>query len=707
MTTPPAPPPASPPDTYEAWLAAADGNPTRFADNRAAIATAVNATTSPAALWTMLQNSPFLSILTPVPYPPATAVILHSVSSVGDALCGDAVENIALCGLGTTPAPMSLDINKITSSAPITVPTLDEILKATDPTATPSGTAPKVALANFLPVTPDLLALTRAAGPSLPKILTALVAHVKLSADTVPHTLSIQWLWAAANGKLPIVPFAPSCSDPALKFALTHSARFRIAPPVPPPPAPAPPSGTDNILALQVEKLANHLETVANNSQSRRKGWHRLDIRERTMFLNIGSTDGAGVPDTNPPTPRLREFFAKQSSAVARSCFKDFLDDLKLTHSVFPGLVSALYLGQIIRADNLGLTGLAFSPFQFPKKLAANASSTQTGIQLHLTATEGSGLSDDQARETGRQGCFVPITADQYKHQLQNFVAAVLFLTSEAAYLYTRCTTWSTHFADHESEYEDTATRQPLLYASLLWMLDRRVHEYLVKARRAVANQIFAPDALSDFHITLRRVLDGENLPLPPEWIVNRIPDSVAHRAGQLRGIGLTNATTAAILGAAPVAKSPARSSPLKSPHGLLPDYSRVVCQKTDYPFRCTEDSEYGDIIDRFRRTTLVCLPKDPLSRRQFCGKFFFRGWCTNNCNLPHHQSISDGSVADLTEFGHQARAWCAINAMPADEASSPPHKGKWKVWDDQPKAPADPAPDPALVASSKIIEIP
>ena len=134
------------------------------------------------------------------------------------------------------------------------------------------------------------------------------------------------------------------------------------------------------------------------------------------MFLNISSTDGAAVPDVTPPSERLPKFFAKPSAAVAKLYLSDFLDDRQLTHSIFPGVVSALYLGELIRADSIGLTGLAFSPFQFPKKLAANASSTQTSIQLHLSATEGSGLSNGQAKEIGWQGCFTPTTSEEYNH---------------------------------------------------------------------------------------------------------------------------------------------------------------------------------------------------------------------------------------------------------------------------------------------------
>ena len=55
--------------------------------------------------------------------------------------------------------------------------------------------------------------------------------------------------------------------------------------------------------------------------------------------------NGAAVPDAIPPTQLLLEFFAKPSAAVAKLCFADVLHDHQLTNSVFPGVVSALYLG--------------------------------------------------------------------------------------------------------------------------------------------------------------------------------------------------------------------------------------------------------------------------------------------------------------------------------------------------------------------------
>ena len=73
--------------------------------------------------------------------------------------------------------------------------------------------------------------------------------------------------------------------------------------------------------------------------------------------------------NVTPPSERLPKFFAKPSAVVVKLNFFDFFDDRQLTHSVFPGVVSALYLGQLIHANSISLTG-------FPKKLVANASST-------------------------------------------------------------------------------------------------------------------------------------------------------------------------------------------------------------------------------------------------------------------------------------------------------------------------------------------
>ena len=131
------------------------------------------------------------------------------------------------------------------------------------------------------------------------------------------------------------------------------------------------------------------------------------------MFLNIASTDGTAVSTETDPTPRLKEFFAKPSTADATNCFNDFLDDLNLTHAVFPGVISALFLGKILRSDVTGSTGLGFSPFKFPKYHRANDTSYEKRLTLHLSAAaEGKGLTKAQTRETGRQGCFATISSD-------------------------------------------------------------------------------------------------------------------------------------------------------------------------------------------------------------------------------------------------------------------------------------------------------
>ena len=136
MSTTPPLPPASSPATWEAWLAAANGDPSRYATNRASLATAVNAATSPDTLWNTLQNSRFLSLLVPITFPANDAVFLHSVGTVGDSLLSERVEHVALSGFDTTPAPIALDSRKlITPSRPLHVPSLADLLKASDPAA--------------------------------------------------------------------------------------------------------------------------------------------------------------------------------------------------------------------------------------------------------------------------------------------------------------------------------------------------------------------------------------------------------------------------------------------------------------------------------------------------------------------------------------------------------------------------------------------
>ena len=62
------------------------------------------------------------------------------------------------------------------------------------------------------------------------------------------------------------------------------------------------------------------------------------------MFLNIASGDGCGVPTTNKPSKKFSVFFAKPSSTTSTNCFKDFLDDIDLTHAVYLGIIAAPYL---------------------------------------------------------------------------------------------------------------------------------------------------------------------------------------------------------------------------------------------------------------------------------------------------------------------------------------------------------------------------
>ena len=359
----------------------------------------------------------------------------------------------------------------------------------------------------------------RAAGPSLIKIVSAIVSHLK---TTVPnpaahaaHELSLSPVVLGRPHQSPRfrrLRARLQPSRPALAFAFAGDKLSRFTPtPAPNPPHPAP--SLSYAVALQIGKLAAGLDTIANASQTRQCGWHRLDIHERWMFLNIASPDSVAVPDASPSSQRLLDFFAKPSAAVAKLCFSDFLDDRHLTHSIYPGVVSALYLGQIICADNIGISGLFFSPFQFPKHLAANTSSTKTDIHLHLSATEGLGLSGDQAKKIGHQGCFAPTTSDEYRHQLCNFVAVVLFITVSNSFLFRHCSSWTAHFAANVAAYEQLFSRHPLLYAFLLWILNKRVHEYLTKARRAHTDDVFAPDALSNFTAILRRVLDGDTPP--------------------------------------------------------------------------------------------------------------------------------------------------------------------------------------------------
>ena len=126
----------------------------------------------------------------------------------------------------------------------------------------------------------------------------------------------------------------------------------------------------------------------------------------------------------------------------------------------------------------------------------------------------------------------------------------------------------------------------------------------------------------------------------------------------------------------------------------MLGDTSIIECKKKDYPFRCTETNEFADVIDRFRYTTLSLLPLDPISKLQFCGKFFFRGWCTIHCRLTHHQSIDISSVTALTDFGAQARAWAATRLMSAEEIDKSGVKWKWQRWDKN--RAVSPAPAPA-----------
>ena len=175
------------------------------------------------------------------------------------------------------------------------------------------------------------------------------------------------------------------------------------------------------------------------------------------------------------------------------------------------------------------------------------------------------------------------------------------------------------------------------------------------------------------------------------------MPNNIALRAGQMRGAGLTNSTTAAILGAAPPAIPLPKVVTTADIHSLttkLGDTSIIECKKKDYPFKCPEESEFATVIDRFRRTTLSLLPRDPISRSQFCAKFFFRGWCTVHCNLPHHQSIDISSVTALTEFGIQARAWAATNPMSPEDIAKAGIKRKWQRWDEDRTAAATPAPE-------------
>ena len=100
-----------------------------------------------------------------------------------------------------------------------------------------------------------------------------------------------------------------------------------------------------------------------------------------------------------------------------------------------------------------------------------------------------------------------------------------------------------------------------------------------------------------------------------------------------------------------------------------------VPCIKTDYPFRLQDEKDYGKHIDRYRRITRSCLPIDPISNNVFCGRFYYKGWCTSDCNHPHHQSLDLASVTALTEYGERAKAWSASTPATEEELKFKP---KW-----------------------------
>ena len=182
--------------------------------------------------------------------------------------------------------------------------------------------------------------------------------------------------------------------------------------------------------------------------------------------------------------------------------------------------------------------------------------------------------------------------------------------------------------------------------------------------------------------------------PFPQVDFINKIPNNVALCAGQFRGVGLTNSTTAAILRAnLPSANSHPKKNLIKEAHSLLRSpNNRIVYIKKDDSFRCPKKSKYASRIDRFRRTTMTLLPMDPISGLPFCGNFFYCGWCLPGYSLPHHQSIIDTSVSALTDYGDHARIWAAAN-QPTEEELARSGKRKWQRWDAADQCSLVPAP--------------
>ena len=101
------------------------------------------------------------------------------------------------------------------------------------------------------------------------------------------------------------------------------------------------------------------------------------------------------------------------------------------------------------------------------------------------------------------------------------------------------------------------------------------------------------------------------------------IPNNVALRAGQCKGVGLSNNIVAAILGAAPIANPPPKLAAAPDVRGLTSLFQKatfVSCLKKDYPFRCDPESDFRHHVNRFRRVTKTCLPVVVNTAAEVCG---------------------------------------------------------------------------------------
>jgi len=246
----------------------------------------------------------------------------------------------------------------------------------------------------------------------------------------------------------------------------------------------AAPGGSNDNLALSLhelkEEMAESRVITTTHREQKENGWASLAPNVQDALLHLGGTVSRGsFHPLAEPTDALRALLKQKSSAFCVQHIEQIIVDATRLPVSIPNKTAVSFLRGLFDWDSPSVP----SNFALCTIRVGTVDDTAAQTLLHLKATEGKGLSEEDIKAMTKVGLHPARSFHELKESLQVWTAFAHHLFGSHSFLVSEMEDLLEELTRSRAHLEALSSGNHLLYTQVQYRIDAAIHSYMTLCR--------------------------------------------------------------------------------------------------------------------------------------------------------------------------------------------------------------------------------